>query len=114
MGVCFNCLVTVDGMPNVRTYVVPVSEGKVIKTGCEPDEWAIDLAIIGAGPAGMAALFRLPILGLNPPWLIRLLPPAVKSTAKFLQILDNYNHPKGRHSQCDCYNCPASTVECRF
>ena len=33
MGVCFNCVVTVDGVPNVRACVTPVSEGMVIETG---------------------------------------------------------------------------------
>ena len=33
MGVCFDCLVTVDGVENVRACVTPVSEGMVISTG---------------------------------------------------------------------------------
>jgi predicted molibdopterin-dependent oxidoreductase YjgC len=33
MGVCFDCLVTVDGVENVRSCLTPVAEGMVISTG---------------------------------------------------------------------------------
>jgi predicted molibdopterin-dependent oxidoreductase YjgC len=33
MGVCFDCLVTVDGVDNVRACMTPVVEGMVIATG---------------------------------------------------------------------------------
>ncbi len=33
MGVCFDCLVTVDGVENVRACLTTVAEGMVIKTG---------------------------------------------------------------------------------
>jgi predicted molibdopterin-dependent oxidoreductase YjgC len=32
MGICYECLVTVDSVPNVRACMTPVSEGTVIKT----------------------------------------------------------------------------------
>ncbi|OIO88856.1 MAG: hypothetical protein AUK03_15515 [Anaerolineae bacterium CG2_30_64_16] len=32
MGVCFDCLVTVDGLPDVRACVTPVQAGMVIDT----------------------------------------------------------------------------------
>ena len=32
MGICFDCLVTVDGVSNVRACVTPVSDGMVIET----------------------------------------------------------------------------------
>jgi aerobic-type carbon monoxide dehydrogenase small subunit (CoxS/CutS family) len=32
MGVCFDCLVTVDGVENVRACLTPVTEGMVIAT----------------------------------------------------------------------------------
>ena len=32
MGVCFDCLVTVDGVENVRACLTPVAEGMVIAT----------------------------------------------------------------------------------
>ena len=37
MGVCFDCLVTVDGQPNVRACVTPVHAGMVVETGGAPD-----------------------------------------------------------------------------
>ena len=33
MGICYDCLVTVDGVANVRACVTPVSAGMVIVTG---------------------------------------------------------------------------------
>ncbi len=33
MGVCFDCLVTVDGQPNVRACLTPVQVGMVVETG---------------------------------------------------------------------------------
>ena len=36
MGVCFDCLVTVDGVANVRACVTPVQAGMVIETGGQP------------------------------------------------------------------------------
>jgi predicted molibdopterin-dependent oxidoreductase YjgC len=33
MGVCFNCLVTIDGVPNLRACVTPVTAGMIIETG---------------------------------------------------------------------------------
>jgi predicted molibdopterin-dependent oxidoreductase YjgC len=32
MGICFDCLVTIDGVENVRACLTPVSEGMVIVT----------------------------------------------------------------------------------
>jgi len=31
MGICFDCLIEIDGMPNRQSCLVPVSEGMVIK-----------------------------------------------------------------------------------
>ena len=33
MGICFDCLVTVNGAPNVRACMTPVQAGMVIETG---------------------------------------------------------------------------------
>jgi len=33
MGVCFDCLVTVDGQPNVRACMTLVQPGMVVETG---------------------------------------------------------------------------------
>jgi predicted molibdopterin-dependent oxidoreductase YjgC len=32
MGICFDCLVSVDGVPNVRACITPVIEGMVVET----------------------------------------------------------------------------------
>ena len=37
MGVCFDCLVTIDGQPNVRACVTPVHAGMVVETGGPTD-----------------------------------------------------------------------------
>lgn len=33
MGICFECLVTVDGVANVRACLTPVRAGMVVETG---------------------------------------------------------------------------------
>ena len=35
IGNCYECLVTVDGVPNVRACVTPVAAGMVIETGAK-------------------------------------------------------------------------------
>jgi sarcosine oxidase subunit alpha len=37
MGACYDCLVTVDGVPEVRACMTPVADGMIIETG-SPDE----------------------------------------------------------------------------
>jgi predicted molibdopterin-dependent oxidoreductase YjgC len=37
IGVCFDCLVTVDGQPNVRACMTRVQAGMAIETGGPPD-----------------------------------------------------------------------------
>ncbi len=37
MGICFDCLVTVNGQPNVRACMTYVEEGMIIETGGQPD-----------------------------------------------------------------------------
>lgn len=72
MGVCYDCLVTVDGEANVRACVTAVRPGMRIETegatwrpastspspGLQspvPARQEAELAIVGGGPAGMAA-----------------------------------------------------------
>jgi predicted molibdopterin-dependent oxidoreductase YjgC len=38
MGICFDCLVTIDGVPNTRACLTPVAEGMVVETGWNIDE----------------------------------------------------------------------------
>jgi len=32
IGICFDCIITVDGIPNVRACLTPVSDGMVVET----------------------------------------------------------------------------------
>lgn len=36
IGLCFDCLVTVNGTPNVRACLTPVAAGMVVQTGTQP------------------------------------------------------------------------------
>jgi predicted molibdopterin-dependent oxidoreductase YjgC len=36
IGLCFECLVTVNGTPNVRACLTPVAAGMVVETGRRP------------------------------------------------------------------------------
>ncbi len=38
MGVCFDCLVTIDGIENVRACMTPVEDGMMIETGGHPHD----------------------------------------------------------------------------
>jgi predicted molibdopterin-dependent oxidoreductase YjgC len=38
MGVCYNCLVTIDGVPNIRACVTPVAAGMVVETKRDPHD----------------------------------------------------------------------------
>jgi D-hydroxyproline dehydrogenase subunit alpha len=69
IGVCFDCLVTVNGTPGVRACLAEVRPGDVIVTedgsgfagelpAPEPvatEEADCDVAVVGAGPAGLTA-----------------------------------------------------------
>ncbi len=33
IGICFDCLITADGVPNQRACLTPVHEGMVLETG---------------------------------------------------------------------------------
>lgn len=49
MGVCFECLMEIDGVPNVQACLVPVAEGMVIRRATGDDG-----AALAAGEAGTA------------------------------------------------------------
>lgn len=42
MGVCFDCLVQVDGRPNVRACQTPVQNGMRVSRQCGSGEWEPD------------------------------------------------------------------------
>ena len=65
IGVCFDCLVTLNGQRGVRACLVDARDGDRIETGTDtplvaeppaaPSRHQADLAVVGAGPAGLAA-----------------------------------------------------------
>jgi len=68
IGKCSSCLMTVDGVPNVKTCVTPVKNGMVVESqdgkGNLPENKELkskketlhaDVAVVGAGPAGLSA-----------------------------------------------------------
>src|SRR5215470_11805693 len=74
MGVCFDCLVTVDGRPNQRACLSKVEAGMDVRSspaataaGGGPAEAAAEIAcdvlVVGAGPAGLAAARALALAG---------------------------------------------------
>jgi D-hydroxyproline dehydrogenase subunit alpha len=84
MGICFECRVTVDGVPHQRACILPCTQGMVVETGpagASSGAWAAvpgeetpamaagaaataaatiraDVVVVGAGPAGLAASCR--------------------------------------------------------
>ena len=77
MGICFECRVTVDGVPHQRACILPCAPGMVVETGpgataagaeipATPADAAAtaavtiraEVAVVGAGPAGLAAACR--------------------------------------------------------
>ncbi len=74
MGVCFDCLVTVDGKPSQRACLTTVRAGMDVRSvpdgapgaGIEPaatEEIACDVLVVGAGPAGLSAARALALAG---------------------------------------------------
>ena len=48
IGICFDCLVSVNGRPNVRACLAPTRDGDVVTTQQGPGTYDMDIA---AGPA---------------------------------------------------------------
>src|SRR5215831_20559914 len=76
MGVCFDCLVTVDGRPNQRACLTKVEPGMDVRSSPvasagppEPatpaEEIACDVLVVGAGPAGLSVARSLALCGAN-------------------------------------------------
>ena len=68
MGICYECRVEIDGVPHRRACMELVHDGMTISTGPHwkpearnqkpPETIEADVAVIGAGPAGVAAACR--------------------------------------------------------
>jgi len=82
MGVCFDCLVTIDGKPNQRACLAKVAPGMDVRstladepapirpaapagTAAPAEEIACDVLVVGAGPAGLTAARGLARAGLR-------------------------------------------------
>ena len=76
MGVCFDCLVTVDGRPSQRACLTKVAPGMDVRTSpaatsrpTEPalpaEEITCDVLVVGAGPAGLTAARSLALAGVD-------------------------------------------------
>ena len=79
IGKCSSCLLTVDGIPNVRTCIIPVKEGMRVEASegnprladnvpppkkfMEPETHRTDLLVIGGGPAGLQAAIHAADMG---------------------------------------------------
>src|SRR3954464_13032457 len=74
MGVCFDCLVTVDGRPSQRACLTkvlagmdvcssPTAAAAAIAPAHPPEEIACDVLVVGAGPAGLSAARALAVAG---------------------------------------------------
>lgn len=74
MGVCFDCLVTVDGRPNQRSCLTKVEAGMDVRSApaatappaerpAPAEEIACDVLVVGAGPAGLSAARALALAG---------------------------------------------------
>ena len=68
MGVCGECLVTIDGIANQRACITPVRDGMVVESGrglpslegtasapVPEIELSPDVLVVGGGPAGLSA-----------------------------------------------------------
>ena len=74
MGVCFDCLVAVDGRPSQRACLTKVAAGMDVRSapGAAPaagdatapaEEIACDVLVVGAGPAGLSTARSLAVAG---------------------------------------------------
>lgn len=112
IGKCSSCLMTVNGVPNVRICVTPVEEGLEVKSqsgwGKLPsnhqnlkvskERRKADILVVGAGPAGLSAAITASNLGLkvlvvddNP----KLGGQLIKQTHKFFGQQEQYAGTRG-------------------
>jgi sarcosine oxidase subunit alpha len=111
IGKCCSCLMRVDGIPNVRTCVVPVREGmQVERQGqramlpshseihVDREEMNVQALIIGCGPAGLGAGITARKLGVDAVIIDENLNPGgqlIKQTHKFFGSQEEYAGLRG-------------------
>ncbi len=111
IGKCCSCMMRVDGIPNVRTCVVPVREGmQVERQGqlaelpshseihVEREEMDVRVLIIGGGPAGLGAGITAGKLGLDTVIIDENFNPGgqlIKQTHKFFGSKEEYAGLRG-------------------
>jgi len=113
IGKCASCLMTVDGIPNVRACLTPVSEGMTVlsqslgrlphpSTHGEPEPLVLrkkaDVVVLGAGPAGLSAAIAIANAGMQV--LVIDESPQIggqlsKQTHKFFGSVDQYAGVRG-------------------
>lgn len=114
IGKCSSCLSTVNGVPNTRICVELAKEGAFIERQRGPPsmgfegplfnnqvekvEAAVDLLIIGGGPAGLHAALTASVLGIKAALVdegARLGGQLIKQTHKFFGTRDYYGGARG-------------------
>jgi len=113
IGKCSQCMMRVDGVPHVRTCILPVEDGMVIESEdphdseyptparelrVERQELSYDLAIIGAGPAGLSAALAAAPSGMRIAVLDQSPYPGgqlVKQTHKFFGTKESFAGTRG-------------------
>ncbi len=112
IGKCSSCLMTVDGIPNVRTCIVPVKDGLKVQRqeqglgtlpsslneGSEVEKLDVELAVIGGGPAGLSAAITAKKLGCTTIVIDENFKPGgqlIKQTHKFFGSKENYAGIRG-------------------
>jgi len=111
IGKCSSCLMTVDGVPNVRTCITPVRDGvevwrqrplgelpKAPPSEAKTGELDVDLLVIGGGPAGLSAAIEASRLGARVAIADENMKPGgqlIKQTHKFFGSRENYAGVRG-------------------
>ncbi len=112
VGKCSSCLMTVNGIPNVRTCIVPVRDGLNVQRqkqglgtlpssfneNLEVEKLDVELAVIGGGPAGLSAAITAKRLGCSTVVIdenFKAGGQLIKQTHKFFGSRENYAGVRG-------------------